>query len=83
MIVMPHSQTPLSETIITYWDEVTMYDGLNNPTVIYNGNFPVSGFFLDGYWAPNGSLNNLMTDVFPNLSNQHQYFRACDAVFTC
>jgi len=68
MIVMPHSQTPLSETIITYWDEVTMYDGLNNPTVIYNGNFPVSGFFLDGYWAPNGSLNNLMTDVFPNLS---------------
>lgn len=68
MIVMPHNQVPLSETIITYWDEVTMYDGSNNPTVIYNGNNPVSGFFLDGYWAPNGSLNNLMTDVFPNLS---------------
>ena len=28
----------------------------------------MSGYFLDGYWAPNGSLNNLMTDVFPNLS---------------
>ena len=68
MIVMPHNQTPLSETIITYWDEVTMYDESDNPTVIYNGNDPVSGFFLDGYWAPNGSLNNLMTDVFPNLS---------------
>jgi hypothetical protein len=24
MIVMPHNQAPLSETIITYWDEVTM-----------------------------------------------------------
>jgi hypothetical protein len=68
MIVMPHNQTPLSETIITYWDEVTMYDVSNNPTIIYNGNNPVSGYFLDGYWAPNGSLNNLMTDFFPNLS---------------
>jgi hypothetical protein len=90
MIVMPHNET-LSETIITYWDEVTMYDGSNNPTVIYNGNGPVSGYFLDGYWAPNGSLNNLMTNVFPNLSksgintSNHvmRFLRAKDGVEWC
>jgi len=67
LLVFPHNQTDLTENIVTYWDEVTMYDGSDNPTVIYNGNDPVSGYFLDGYWAPNGSLNNLQTDVFPNL----------------
>ncbi|MBP1662941.1 MAG: hypothetical protein H6Q19_81 [Bacteroidetes bacterium] len=68
LLVFPHNQTGLTETILTYWDEVTMYDASNNPTVIYNGNDPVSGFFIDGYWSPNGSLNNLETDIFPNLS---------------
>ncbi|MDD3322369.1 MAG: hypothetical protein PHS59_13100 [Paludibacter sp.] len=68
LLVFPHNQGGLTETIITYWDEVTMYDASDNPTVIYNGNDPVSGFFVDGYWGPNGSLNNLCTDVFPNLS---------------
>jgi len=68
LLVFPHNQGSLSESIIVYWDEVTMYDASNNPTVIYNGNDPVSGSFIDGYWGPNGSLNNLCTDVFPNLS---------------
>ena len=68
LLVFPHSQGGLSETILTYWDDVTLYDMSNNPTLIYNGNDPVSGFFVDGYWGPNGSLNNLATDVFPNLS---------------
>ncbi|MDR3651757.1 MAG: hypothetical protein P4L34_02150 [Paludibacter sp.] len=68
LLVMPHDQTDLTETIVTYWDEVTMYDASGNPTVIYNGNDPVSGFFLDGYPGPNGSLNNLETDIFPNLN---------------
>lgn len=91
LLVMPHDQTDLTETIVTYWDEVTMYDASGNPTVIYNGNDPVSGFFLDGYPGPNGSLNNLETDIFPNLNqtgintSNHvlRFLRAKDGQSSC
>lgn len=72
LLVFPHDQGSLTETIITYWDEVTMYSASDVPTVIYNGDVALGsetapGFFLDGYWGPNGSLSDLQTDVFPNL----------------
>ncbi|HET9569926.1 MAG TPA: hypothetical protein VFP20_00745 [Bacteroidales bacterium] len=73
LLVFPHDQGGLAETIITYWDEVTMYSSADVPTVIYNGDVALGsetapGFFLDGYWGPNGSLSDLQTDVFPNLN---------------
>ncbi|MDP4269593.1 MAG: hypothetical protein Q8909_05650 [Bacteroidota bacterium] len=67
LLVFPHNQSGLTENTIIYFDEVTMYDASNNPTVLYNGDGPQTLGFLDGYWGPNGDLNNLQTDVFPNL----------------
>ncbi len=73
LLVFPHDQGGLAETIITYWDEVTTYSASDVPTVLYNGNVALGsetapGNFLDGYWGPNGSLSDLQTDVFPNLN---------------
>ncbi|MEI6554109.1 MAG: hypothetical protein WCL70_00815 [Paludibacter sp.] len=68
LLVFPHDQGGLTETIVTYWDEVTMYSAIDEATVIYNGNDPIgTPGFIDGYWGPNGSLSDLETDVFPNF----------------
>jgi|GEM_PF-3733901 len=68
LLIFPHNQGGLTENTVVYWDEVTMYNASNNnPTVLYNGDGPETLSILDGYWGPNGDLNNLQTDLFPNL----------------
>lgn len=96
LLIFPHDQGGLADNIITYWDEVTTYDASENATVIYNGNDTIGtsaapGFFLDGYWGPNGSLSDLLTDKFPNLNpsgantsnNVMRFIRAKDGKSWC
>lgn len=97
LLIHPHDQSGLTGNIAVYWDEVTMYDASNNATVIYNGNdaigsATVPGFFGDGYWGPNGDLNNILQDLpFPNLNksgintsnNVMRFLRAKDGMSWC
>ncbi|MDD3077655.1 MAG: T9SS type A sorting domain-containing protein [Paludibacter sp.] len=90
LFVFPHNQTDLSENIITYFDEISVYDG-TTANVIFDGSDDSSLNLLDGYWSPNGDLNNLETDLFPNLyqdkinSSNHviRFLRAMDGYNWC
>jgi len=97
LLIHPHDQGSFSGNIVTYWDEVTMYDALNIPTVIYNGNEKIGsptapGFFADGYWSPNGDLSDILQNSpFPNLfktgintsDNVMRFIRAKDGRSWC